>query len=120
MQSGPALRAFRCGVCVGLSVLLIVGATFVRHVNHTTVALMLVLLILGFAIRWGWVEALVSSLAGGFGFDYFFLPPRGFGLEAPERWVTLGAFLVTAITAGQLAARAARNLDDAERRRNEM
>ena len=120
MQSAPVLRALRCAVCGALSVLVIVGATYLRHVNHTTVALVLVLLILGFAIRWGWLEALVTSLAGGLGFDYFFLPPRSFGLEEPEHWLTLGAFLVTAITTGQLAARAARNRDEADRRRREM
>ena len=96
------------------------AATHVPHVIHTTVALLLVLLILGFSIRWGWMESLAGSLAGGLAFDYFFLPPRGFGLEAPEHWVALGSFLVTAIVTGQLAARASRYRIEAENRRDEI
>ncbi|HUB81805.1 MAG TPA: ATP-binding protein [Bryobacteraceae bacterium] len=103
-----------------MSVGLLVGATHLPHVIHTTVALLLVLLILGISIRWGWVEALVASLAGGIGFDYFFLPPHGFELAAPEYWVSLIAFLLTAIVTGQLSARAATNRREAERRRDEL
>ncbi len=117
---GPQLhRALGCIASAGLSIATIAGAALLRHVNHTTVALGLVLLILGLSIRWGWLEALVASLAGGLGFDYFFLPP-GFGLEAPEHWMALGAFLLTAITTGQLSARANRHRDEAGRRRDEM
>ena len=103
-----------------MAVAAILGATYLRHVNHTTVALGLVLLIQGFAMRWGWTEALAASLAGGLGFDYFFLPPRGFSLEAPEHVVTLFAFLLTAVTTGGLAARASRHRNDAERRAAEL
>ena len=119
-QNSPARHALRCAVSAGLATALITGATHVPHVNHTTVALSLVLLIVGVAMRWGWVEALATSLAGGVGFDYFFIPPHGFRLETSEDWVTLGAFLLTAITTGQLSARAARNRAEAERRRDEM
>jgi two-component system sensor histidine kinase KdpD len=120
MQKPPVKRALRCVVSAGLSILLIIGATRVPHVNDTTVALALVLLILGIAMRWGWAEALVTSLAGGIGFDYYFLPPAGLKLEAPEDWVALGAFMLTAITTGHLSARATRDRAEAERRRDEM
>ncbi len=113
-------RFARCGVSAGVAVVAIFGATHLRHVNHTTVALGLVLLSLGIAVRWGWVEALTASLAGGLGFDYFFLPPRGFGLEAPEHMITLGAFLLTAVTTGGLAARVRRHRNEAEHRSAEL
>ena len=106
MRTPAVLRALRCTAAVGASICIVLVSTRVRHVNHTTVALLLVLLILGISTRWGSLEALAASLAGGLGFNYFFLPPSGLGLEAPERWVTLGAFMLTAIVTGQLSARA--------------
>jgi two-component system sensor histidine kinase KdpD len=71
-------------------------------------------------MRWGWTEALAASLAGGIGFDYFFLPPHGFALESPEHLITLLAFLSTAVTIGGLAARASRHRRDAEERAAEL
>jgi two-component system sensor histidine kinase KdpD len=118
MRSSRVSLVLRCVTSAGLSVAVVVGATYVPHVIHTTVALLLVLLILGLSIQWGWMEALTASLAGGLAFDYFFLPPRD--LEASEHWVTLGAFLLTAILTGQLAARANRYRSVAERRRDEI
>ena len=120
MRTPAVLRALRCTAAVGASICIVLVSTRVRHVNHTTVALLLVLLILGISTRWGSLEALAASLAGGLGFNYFFLPPSGLGLEAPERWVTLGAFMLTAIVTGQLSARAAANLHEAKRQRDEM
>ena len=46
---------------------------------------------------------------GRTGLDYFFLRPQGFGIEQSEHWVAFSAFLVTALAAGQLSARANRN-----------
>ena len=120
MRSPGLYRTVRCGVSAGIAVAVITGATHLRHVNHTTVALGLVLLTLGVAMRWGWIEALAVSLAGGLGFDYWFLSPRGFSIESPEQLVTLLAFLLTAITIGGLASRANRNRSEAELRSAEM
>jgi two-component system sensor histidine kinase KdpD len=116
----PLNRALQCAASAALSVFVVIAATYPRHVNHTTVALALVLLIMGLSMRWGWREGLAASLAGGLGFDYFFLPPRGFNPESPEQLVTLCAFLLTAVTTGQLSALAGRNRSEAERRRDEM
>lgn len=120
MRIAAAAHVLRCVLSAAFSTVLVLGATHLRHVNHTPVALALVLLILTLAIRWGWLEALIASLAGGVAFDYFFLPPHGFALEAPEHLISLVAFLLTAITTGQLAARANRHRRDAERRRDEI
>jgi two-component system sensor histidine kinase KdpD len=119
MRSSAIYRAIRCGVSAGIALTVITGATHLHHVNHTTIALGLVLLTLGFAMQWGWSEALASSLAGGLGFDYFFLPARGLSLESPEHLVTLLAFLLTAITTGGLASRANRHRTEAEQRNAE-
>ena len=120
MRSLALNRVLRCSLSAGIAVAVITGATHLPKVNHTTVALGLVLLTLGFAMRWGWIEALTASLAGGLGFDYFFLPPRGFALESPEHLITLLAFLSTAITIAGLAARAARHRREAEQRATEL
>lgn len=68
----------------------------------------MVLVIVGLARTWGWVEALIGALVGGIGFDYYFLPPPGIGIENPEHWIAFVAFLSTAIATGQLAAQSKR------------
>lgn len=75
------------------------------HVDHATVALLLIAATVGLAAVWGSTEALTGALIGGIGFDYFFLPPRGFGIARPEHWVALTVFVFVAAAIGQLAAR---------------
>jgi two-component system sensor histidine kinase KdpD len=90
-------------------------------VNNTTVALTLLLAILGVSARWGLAEATVASLVAVFGFNYWFLPPLGtLTIQDPQNWVALLAFLVTAVTASQLSARARRRAAEAEARRLEI
>jgi K+-sensing histidine kinase KdpD len=91
------------------------------HINSTTVALALLLLVLFIATRWGSLPALLTSLLAMLCFNFFFLPPFGtFTIAAPDNWVALAAFLITAITAGQLSARAKRRAEEAETGRNEI
>jgi two-component system sensor histidine kinase KdpD len=90
-------------------------------VNNTTVALTLLLAILGISARWGLAEATAASLAAVLGFNFFFLPPFGtLTIQDPQNWVALAAFLVTAVTASQLSARVRRRAADAEARRLEI
>ena len=107
--------------------ILIVGATLglyklnLLQVNHTTVALTLLLAILGISARWGLAEATVASLLAVLGFNLLFLPPVGtLTIQDPENWIALIAFLVTAFTASQLSARARRRAAEAEERRLEI
>jgi len=93
----------------------------VLPVNNTTVALSLLLAILGISARWGLTEATVASLAAVLGFNYYFLPPvRTFTIQDPQNWVAAVAFLVTAVTASQLSARVRRRAAEAEARRLEI
>ena len=92
-------------ISIGLIVALLAGCMRLPNVDHSTVALLLVAATVGLATLWGRVEALTSALIGGIGFDYFFLPPRGLGVERPEHLVSLLAFLCVAAVIGQLAAR---------------
>jgi K+-sensing histidine kinase KdpD len=90
-------------------------------INQATVALALLLVVLFVATLWGSRPAIVASLLGMLCFNYFFLPPVGtLTIAAPDNWVALGAFLATAITAGQLSARARRRAEEAEAGRREI
>ena len=49
----------------------------VLPVNSTTVALSLLLVVLGVSARWGLAEASVASVVAVLGFNYFFLRAGG-------------------------------------------
>jgi len=107
------------------SVTLVAAIIFVYYqlvpVNATTVALTMLLAILGIATKWGLTESIVASIAAMLGFNYFFLPPVGtFTIADPQNWVALLAFLVTAITGSQLSVRARRRAAEAIARRQEV
>jgi K+-sensing histidine kinase KdpD len=104
---------------VGLLTLLLktVGA----HVNAATVSLALLLTVLFIATRWGSLPALVASILAMLCFNFFFLPPFGtFTIAATDNWIALLAFLLTAVTAGQLSASAKRRAEEAETGRLEI
>lgn len=94
---------------------------FGGHVNPTTVALVLLLLVLFVATAWGSKPAILASLIGVACFNFFFLPPFGtFSIAEPENWIAFIAFVITAITAGQLSARARQQAAEADAARQEV
>jgi len=91
------------------------------HVNATTVSLALLLNILFIATRWGSLPALLASVLAMLCFNFFFLPPSGtFNIAATDNWIALVAFLITAVTAGQLSARAKKRAEEAESGKREI
>jgi K+-sensing histidine kinase KdpD len=91
------------------------------HINAATVSLALLLNVLFIATRWGSLPALLASILAMLCFNFFFLPPFGtFTIAATDNWVALLAFLVTAITAGQLSARAKKRAEEAELGKREI
>ena len=91
------------------------------HVNAATVSLALLLNVLFIATRWGSWPALVASVLAMLCFNFFFLPPFGtFNIAATDNWIALAAFLVTAVTAGHLSARAKRRAEEAELGKREI
>ncbi len=91
------------------------------HINATTVSLVLLLNVLIIATRWGSLPALAASILAMLCFNFFFLPPFGaFTIAAPDNWVAVVVFLITAVTAGQLSARAKRRAEEAEVGRREI
>jgi two-component system sensor histidine kinase KdpD len=109
-----------------VAVVVIAAATavlkiFGGHINPTTVALALLLLVLFVATAWGPKPAVLASLLGVMCFNFFFLPPvHTFSISEPENWIALLAFLITAFTVGQLSAHAQRRAAEATAARQEI
>src|SRR5687768_18387005 len=94
---------------------------FSPHINAATVALTFLLIVLFVATWRGAKPAVVASVLGLLCFNFFFLPPFGtLTVEALDSWISLLAFLVTAITVGQLSANAKRRAEEAETGRREI
>src|ERR1041384_2545326 len=92
-----------------------------ERINSTTIALSMLQVVLFVAAYWGSRPAIVASVLGVVCFNFFFLPPIGtLTIAAPDNWIALIAFLLTAVTAGQLSARAKRRAEEAEAGRSEI
>mgnify|MGYP000169730020 CR=1 FL=1 len=96
-------------------------APFHNQFSSTTVALALLLVVLFAATGWGSRPALVAAILGVLCFNFFFLPPvHTFTIADPQNWIALAVFLITAVTAGQLSARAKRRAEEAEAGKREI
>ena len=113
-------RLLRHLSCVAIVLAMTAGLVNLLHANATTAALAFLLAVLLIATVWGLAEAITTSITAFLTFNFFFLPPVGtFSIEYPENLVALFTFLVVAITASQLSARAQRRTLEAQRRRRE-
>ena len=91
------------------------------HLNATTVALLFLLGVLGISAFFGIRQAVFMSIIATLAFNYFFLPPMGtLTISDPQNWIALFAFLVTAVSASELSARAQRGQRTAVERRLEL
>ena len=100
---------------LGIGLVTILLAPFHKQINSTTVALALLLIVLFTASFRGSGPALLASLLAMLCFNFFFLPPfYTFTIADSQNWVALMAFLVTALTVGELSARARRRTAEAE------
>jgi K+-sensing histidine kinase KdpD len=94
---------------------------FGPHINPTTVALAFLLVILFVARAWGPAPAVSASVVGILSLNFFFLPPFGtFAIRDPANWIAFVAFMVTAITVGQLSGNAKQRAEDAENAKREV
>jgi K+-sensing histidine kinase KdpD len=93
-----------------VSAALVAGITGVLALleGHTQVSSLVglyLLAVLPVAVVWGTVHAVVVSIASAAVFDYMFVPPKyGFAPTDSGDWITLAAFVVTALVTGQLAS----------------
>ena len=91
------------------------------HINPTTVALAFLLLILFVARAWGSVPAVGASVVGILSLNFFFLPPFGtLAIRDPANWIAFVAFMLTAVTVGQLSGNAKQRAEDAENAKSEV
>jgi two-component system sensor histidine kinase KdpD len=91
------------------------------HINPTTVALVFLLIILVAARTWGSGPAVAAALVGILSFNFLFLPPYGtFAIRDPDNWIAFIAFMVTAITVGQLSGNAKQRAEEAESAKGEV
>lgn len=89
--------------------------------SPATTALIFILVILFSASFLGRNPALLGSLAAMLSFNYFFLPPFGtWHIADATNWVAWIAFILTAVTAGELSSYARRRAHEAERGRIEI
>ncbi len=120
VQKNVRTQAFRYAFVIG-AVGVITTVDFRLHVNHTTVALMLLVAVLLASAYWGLRYAVVLAVTATAVFNFFFLPPVGtFTIADPQNWVALFAFLVTALVASNLAERARREAEGAKQRRRDV
>ncbi|HKG15818.1 MAG TPA: DUF4118 domain-containing protein [Pyrinomonadaceae bacterium] len=121
MKSFEWARAGYTVAVLGVVAALCALKLFGTHVNSTTVALGLLLVVLFVATAWGSGPAVLASLLGVLCFNFFYLPPVGrWTIDDPDNWVALLAFLVTAVTAGQLSSRSKRRAEEADAGRQEI
>ena len=89
---------------LGLAVALL---RMLPDVSATTVALALLLVVLGTATNARLAVAIVVSVVAMLAFNFFFLPPIGtLTIANPQNWVALFAFLTVAVIASNLSAAA--------------
>jgi two-component system, OmpR family, sensor histidine kinase KdpD len=103
-------------------IFLVVFAYRAIHVgNPTTVALTFLLTVLIVSTVWGLRASVFTAVVATLAFNFYFLPPIGtFTIADPQNWVALFAFLVTAVIASQLSARARREALNANERRRDV
>src|SRR5215203_406914 len=94
---------------------------FRQYVNSTEVALTLLLLVLLSSTLFGSRAGLSTAISGILSFNFFFLPPfYTFNISGPENWVAFGAFIITALIAGQLSGYARRRAEESEARQKKI
>lgn len=105
---------------IGIAAVTAICAALRRHINEMTVALAMLLVVLFIASVWERWPALAASVLGMLCLNYFFLPPiYTFTIEDPKNWIALGAFFITALTAGRLSAWAKQQAAQAEASRSQ-
>jgi two-component system, OmpR family, sensor histidine kinase KdpD len=103
----------------GVAAVTVIGYRVIP-VNATTAGFAYLLLVLVLASTWGFVEAVVASIAATMTFNFYFLPPIGrFTIGDPQNVVAFFSLLATSLIAGRLSAMAKkRTLSAIERQRD--
>lgn len=79
----------------------------IPNIATTTVALVLLLIVLGTATFARLRVAVIASVVSTLAFNFFFLQPVGtFAIADPQNWVVLSVYLIVAVVASKLSASA--------------
>jgi two-component system sensor histidine kinase KdpD len=117
----PARTLARWIACAALLAFIVVLFRRFTPVNPTTVALTLLVSVLGVAAAWGLRYSLAMSIGAALCLNFFFLPPVGtLTIADTQNWVALAAFFIAAIVASNLSERARRETAEANRRRQDV
>ena len=112
---------FRYTLSTALVCALVALFRLVVHVNVTTVALSLLVLVLLAATRWRLAHAVYLSILCTILYNFFFLPPVGtLTIADPQNWITLSVFLGTSVLVSQLSEGERRQREISEQRRREV
>jgi two-component system sensor histidine kinase KdpD len=107
----------------GLLVTAAIVAVLLRlpGVSHTTVALVLLLVVLATATVSKLWTATVVAVVATLAFNFFFFPPVGtLSIADPQNWLALFVFLAAAVIASHLSSAAQARAREAVDRRNEV
>jgi K+-sensing histidine kinase KdpD len=100
---------------IALAVLVSVLHAIRAHLNQTSIALALVLLVILVAVRAGRGPALYISILAGLSFNFFFIGPfYSFRIQQTQDIVAFFVFVMTAVLVGQLSSRLEKRVMEAE------
>lgn len=121
MNSRRLITVFRWVVAAAALAGIVLVYSRWLHVNQTTVALTMLLLVLALAANWSLRYAVGTALAATVAYNFFFLPPIGhITISDTENWLALFAFLVTAVVGSRLSQRARDQASEARARQREV
>jgi two-component system sensor histidine kinase KdpD len=119
-SSGRSRAAAPVTCVVAVALVTAVIALVDDWVPVLSLVVLYILAVLAVALPFGALWATVTSVASMLAFNFVFLPPvHTLTLRDPYNWLSLGVFVVTAVVAGTLAARARQRAAEAEQRERE-
>lgn len=106
-------------VFAGIAASIATGRVF--QLNPTTVALVLVTVVVALSAWRGSGPGIVASLVAAASLNYFFLPPRHtWVIDDPGNWIALACLLIASLVASRLMARVGREAENAREREEEV
>ena len=122
-KRGPVSVGRTVGEClIGCWVIaLLTFAGYVLHFNPAPVGFLFLLIVVCFAILFGFWQASIVSLVACLCLDFFFYPPLfHLTVDDPQDWVALAAFEISALLVSQISSREQVTSREAEAQRRSM
>ena len=113
-------RILSIAAALGIIAGVVALCAYLPHIHVATVVLSLLLSVLLTARRWGLAPAAAASGLGALLLDYFFLPPKGLGIDTLEHWLIFFSFIVIALLTSYFTAQAKQRTEEAIARRVEV